>query len=75
MKTNPNNPAKNAYFMEHAKELVGKNVWIDGKNYSVSHINTNGTLELKLKDGAERISLSSFSELQQKGQINGFSDT
>ena len=75
MKTNPNNPAKNAYFMEHAKELTGKNIWIDGKNYSVSHINTNGTLELKLKDGVERISLSSFTELQQRGQVNGFADS
>ena len=68
-------PSHNDYFVQHKQNLVGKKFWIDWVKYEASHLNKDWSLQIKQVDGNQNFSISSFKELYDKGQVNGFSDT
>ncbi len=69
-----NTIAKNDYFEQHKNEIVGKNVRIDGVKYRAEHINKDGAIQFKEADWNRNFTVSSFKQLAEKWQVNGFSD-
>ena len=65
----------NDYFTQHKQSLVGKKFWIDWVKYEASHLNKDWSIQIKQVDGKQNFSISSFKQLYDKGQVNGFSDT
>lgn len=65
----------NDYFTQHKQSLVGKKFWIDWVKYEASHLNKDWSLQIKQVDWNQNFSISSFKQLYDKGQVNGFSDT
>lgn len=69
-----NTIAKNDYFEQHKNEIIGKNVRIDGVEYRAEHINKDGAIQFKQADWNRNFTVSSFKQLAEKWQVNGFSD-
>lgn len=65
------------FFRENAEKLVWKHIWIDGVEYQCTGKNTNNgrtTLDFKKTDWNEHFTISSFEQLKNRWQVNGFGD-